>query len=1202
MNKIKYFLYSKFFKMKTLIQLLTLGLCLFTFSTVAAQSLQAQGEKDPSCGTDELMHKMYRENPGLREQVRKIREDIKKQEEKQRSSQDTNLKDGACDPIHRTIPMVFHVIHQGGDEKITKTQIDAAIQDLFNDFNSSNADRLQPGDPFYEDQACVSLDFNLATQDPEGNATNGITYTESIYTNGGDSFDAQMKDLIHWPEEDYLNVYVVKYMTDKSAWAFYPEQTESGSGDGVTIRYNYLGTTEGASPSSAIHSDPKFYPQGYHNRTHILAHEVGHWLGLQHAWGDEGENGSPFTTAGETINCDYDDGINDTPYCIGTSAIVSPQNATCANLSDSSCSGTGYSGGYNYGNSSCGANLVNIFNMMDYGIEVMFTEGQKTRMLSYLDPVNGPKIAGRDVIGTTGNAYVPDGFTTLVMDGYYFQESPENDGGIYNSIIIELSNGSFNFIDNGNGPKYINPSWVSTNNLPAGLTLYVYEVQNAPNKARLAISGKANNHDNIDDVSDVEVTFDFANVFSGTGNLHNRDLTTNTVTLKGLKVDFEEFEPVYTRFAVNGTKEYVCVENEDQYEGFFAIDFGQLALHKKGGKYHLLTESSINVEVASNTQNADGTNNATYYSVGTNIHQIPSSQFKPVTRAYDDTGAIILNDITSDQYITFRINTDGTSGSRILYGWFRVGMDGAKYCVLDAVYNTASSGFPLQTGENPIICNSAPNGNTILPANLSIGGIPVSNGMTLQSANYTTYNFSVGTSYASTYNHSNWGVWIDVNNDGYFDYDEAYFSIYYFPVTTTISGEGTAYYDVFGDYRVLDGIDLSNIPDGQYTMRIIFSPYAYNSHSDATYFFDPCQPYESGSTQDFTVNIGTGNSICFEDNTQDHNISYTLLSNNSGVIVQSLPSQYYTNHTATWLLIDVDLNAVSQIITQSSASEPVTFTGLAAGTYRINVQVSNNTDSNCYIELTSASFESSGPPSCSGCGCSRLSTLERTVLQSLSTMINKDLDNNFVNAQKAFIKHEKEIVDLFESNKKVNRLAKEMKSTGFELFTQSMVYGKDVVVEKEHYILINELLDALMEEARSKNLKNSIIEIQKYLPIIEGKEIRQGIKDFDKANKQTVSKNKLDLMTTEARILTNNSNNTSLIFQSECLKGVLNLTLYNTNGQKIADILNSKKIDNGRLKFDFDTYGLTSGVYLVKVHYNSQDCEHQEAIKFSIFN
>lgn len=71
MNKTKYFLTTKFLKMKTLSQLLALGLCLFTFSTVVAQdqsadfwkntgaNIHTQGDRNIGIGTNlpkEMLH------------------------------------------------------------------------------------------------------------------------------------------------------------------------------------------------------------------------------------------------------------------------------------------------------------------------------------------------------------------------------------------------------------------------------------------------------------------------------------------------------------------------------------------------------------------------------------------------------------------------------------------------------------------------------------------------------------------------------------------------------------------------------------------------------------------------------------------------------------------------------------------------------------------------------------------------------------------------------------------------------------------------------------------------------------------------------------------------------------------------------------------------------------------------------------------
>jgi hypothetical protein len=64
-------------------------------------------------------------------------------------------------------------------------------------------DQVQP--EFLDVVGNVGVTFKLAQKDPDGNCTNGITRTVSTLTYEGNQ---DMKDLIQWPRNRYLNIWV----------------------------------------------------------------------------------------------------------------------------------------------------------------------------------------------------------------------------------------------------------------------------------------------------------------------------------------------------------------------------------------------------------------------------------------------------------------------------------------------------------------------------------------------------------------------------------------------------------------------------------------------------------------------------------------------------------------------------------------------------------------------------------------------------------------------------------------------------------------------------------------------------------------------------------------------------------------------------------------------------------------------------------
>ncbi|MCB0765141.1 MAG: hypothetical protein KDB84_10580, partial [Flavobacteriales bacterium] len=233
-----------------------------------------------------------------------------------------------------TIPVVFHIIHNNGIENISDAQVEDAIRILNEDFNKLNADWDNVRPEFLNIVGDVGVNFALATKDPQGNCTRGITRTVSALTDDGTQ---DMKDLIQWPRNKYLNVWTCAYADGAAGYTYTPGTANFfSSGDGIVLLHNYTGAIGTSSPG----------------RSRALTHEVGHWINLSHTWGSSNEPGI-------ATNCNGDDNVSDTPNTIGW---------TSCNLSGTTC-----------------GSLDNVENYMDYSYcSKMFTNGQATRMIAAL--------------------------------------------------------------------------------------------------------------------------------------------------------------------------------------------------------------------------------------------------------------------------------------------------------------------------------------------------------------------------------------------------------------------------------------------------------------------------------------------------------------------------------------------------------------------------------------------------------------------------------------------------------------------------------------------------------------------------------------------------------------------------------------------------------------------------------------------------
>ncbi len=246
-----------------------------------------------------------------------------------------------------TIPVVVHVVHNGellGEgSNISRERILQQIDILNADFSRTNADASLTPAEFLGVAANVGIQFELARQDPNGLVTDGITRTQGTQTVYRFQEDPVLKSTIHWPSEDYMNLYIAN-LQGFLGWAEFPFSPIEGIPDinieseldGVVLDHRFVGLNSNTGTFRSF------------GRTGT--HEVGHYLGLRHVWGDGG--------------CNADDFCTDTPL-----------------------SSVSYAGGCpSEDQSSCGSNDMysNFLNFTDDACMNIFTECQKQRMRTVL--------------------------------------------------------------------------------------------------------------------------------------------------------------------------------------------------------------------------------------------------------------------------------------------------------------------------------------------------------------------------------------------------------------------------------------------------------------------------------------------------------------------------------------------------------------------------------------------------------------------------------------------------------------------------------------------------------------------------------------------------------------------------------------------------------------------------------------------------
>lgn len=295
----------------------------------------AQTENFP-CKTDEMHQEIFQQysayNQGIINAHNRLEEDTRA------FLQDGTQKSNA----QYVIPVVFHIIHNYGPENISDAQIHDALKQVNLQFRKLNSDTNEIVAAFKPIAADIEVEFRLAQLDPDGNCTSGITRTASSLTNPGNH---DVKALIHWPPDKYLNVYVCSQAAGLAGHALLPSAADTiPQWDGIVMQHSYVGTI-GTSE--------------YFRRT-VLTHEIGHFLNLQHIWGGNNVPNYYYLPVAQSGNCAYDDDVADTPNTIGWQS---------CNLSGNTC-----------------GELDNVQNYMDYAYcGRMFTAGQKARMHACLN-------------------------------------------------------------------------------------------------------------------------------------------------------------------------------------------------------------------------------------------------------------------------------------------------------------------------------------------------------------------------------------------------------------------------------------------------------------------------------------------------------------------------------------------------------------------------------------------------------------------------------------------------------------------------------------------------------------------------------------------------------------------------------------------------------------------------------------------------
>ena len=238
------------------------SLCFFVFNHLAAQ--------EPICGTTPLSHEMQNDANFAQKmtlETAQIAKATKKLWEKRHAEQVAKDSDGLG---IITIPVVVHIVHKSADvlgqeSNITDEQVQTAIERL----NDAYRNR---GDFDMTSGIDTEFEFCLASKNPSGGYTNGITRTSLDYLSDldKDTQDEALKATTGWDRTKYLNIWIVNTIcsseneTCNIAGYTFLASSHGDNKDGIVCRYDYFGTSL--------------------DRDKVIVHEVAHYLNLLHTF------------------------------------------------------------------------------------------------------------------------------------------------------------------------------------------------------------------------------------------------------------------------------------------------------------------------------------------------------------------------------------------------------------------------------------------------------------------------------------------------------------------------------------------------------------------------------------------------------------------------------------------------------------------------------------------------------------------------------------------------------------------------------------------------------------------------------------------------------------------------------------------------------------------------------------------------------
>lgn len=311
------------------------------------------------CGYDHYVHFLNQAHPGFKKSADHVFSEMAALP-REKDLEDLELY---------TIPVVVHIVYQNEEQNLHDSLIQQVMAVLNEDYQRLNADADNIREEFLDIVGNPQIAFELAGVERVATDTTfalnllGGSMPDNVKVSASGGSDA-------WDTEKYLNIWVCNieggsllgYAYPPAGLANWPEGANAPSPelDGVVIHHKVFRRTGEYTASGLLGLGEQTIPV----RGRTITHEVGHYLGLRHIWGD-----GLLSIIG-IPDCSEDDGVSDTPNQGASSQFsCDPEQNTCTDEGED--------------------DMPDMFeNYMDYSSEDClnsFTKGQVAIMRSVLE-------------------------------------------------------------------------------------------------------------------------------------------------------------------------------------------------------------------------------------------------------------------------------------------------------------------------------------------------------------------------------------------------------------------------------------------------------------------------------------------------------------------------------------------------------------------------------------------------------------------------------------------------------------------------------------------------------------------------------------------------------------------------------------------------------------------------------------------------